>query len=84
MHAVDRMSWSISIRNRLFYLNKMHNGWKGIFLSRIQCFTQILHRNCVVFLLLCELTRSAIIWEMANRVSRRGKMKTVQFRGMFG
>ena len=44
-----------------------------------------LPRKCVVFLLLCELTRRPFeskIWLplMADRVSRRGKRKTTQFR----
>ena len=43
-------------------------------------------RNCVVFLLLCELTRSSIYGskkidsqKVADRVSRRGKRKTRNF-----
>ena len=43
-----------------------------------------LPQNRVVFLLLCELTRSAIYGSqnLADRVSRRGKRKTVQFPGV--
>ena len=42
-----------------------------------------MRRNCVVLLLFCELTRSAIIKLMADHVSRRGKRKPVQFQGRF-
>ena len=48
-----------------------------------------LPRSCVVFLLLCELTRSAIYGVKmltpinGRRVSGLGKRKTTQFRGMF-
>ena len=44
-----------------------------------------LPRNCVVFLLLCELTRSAIYGSQKylDRVSRRGKRQTVQFQYLF-
>ena len=46
-------------------------------------------QNCTIFILRRKLTRSAIYGSqqfdshMADHVSRRGKRKTVQFRGMF-
>jgi hypothetical protein len=44
-----------------------------------------LPQNCMVFLLLCELIYESQKFDshVADRVSRRGKRKTVQFRGMF-
>ena len=40
-------------------------------------------QNCTVFILRRELTRSAIGSKKCDSHGRRGKRKTVQFRGMF-